>query len=276
MSKPLRILVIFPHPDDSVFFAAGTLARWAAEGHHITSVCVTSGNLGTMRPDETPEQVAVSRAAQQRAADAVLGVHETVTLGYPDGGFIDAAALREELVGVVRRYRPDRLLTLDPWVRYEVHPDHAVAARMTCEAGAFAAFPLLHPDQVAAGLAPHSPSEVWLMGTLGRRPNCYVDIASTLDTKVAAVLEFDSTLAILAAMFAPEIDPANVSPTEREVLAGHADTWVRSMAARVGKVADLAAAEAFFVERCLPGHFDNMDRMIDEMLGEPDPPPRIV
>jgi LmbE family N-acetylglucosaminyl deacetylase len=276
MSEALRILTIFPHPDDSAFFAAGTLARWAAEGHHVTSVCVTSGNLGTLRPDLSPQQVADDRARQQRAADAILGVQETVTLGYPDGGFIEAAPLREELVRVIRRYRPDRVLTLDPWVRYEVHPDHALVSRMACEAAAFAAFPLLHPDQAAGGLAPHSPSEVWLMGLLGRRPNCFVDIAATIDTKVAAFLEFDTTLAILAAMFAPQIDPANVSPEERQTLARQADTWVRSVASHVGKAAGLPAAEAFFVERCLPGHFDNMDRMIGEMLGEPAPPPRVV
>jgi LmbE family N-acetylglucosaminyl deacetylase len=276
MSDQLRIMALFPHPDDSVFFAAGTLARWAAQGHHITSVCVTSGNLGTMRPDQTPERVAVEREKQQRAADAVIGVHETITLGYPDGGFIDGAALRKELVGVVRRHRPDRLLTLDPWLRYEVHPDHAVVARMACEAAAFAAFPLLHGEQLSDTVRPHSPSEVWLMGPLGRRPNTYVDIATTVDTKVAAVLEFETTLAILAGMFAPEIDPANVSPSQREVLAGLADRWVRSMAERIGKAAGLKAAEAFFVERCLPGHFDNMDRMIGEMIGDPAPAPTII
>lgn len=276
MSDAARILVVFPHPDDSSFFAAGTLARWVAEGHHVTSVCVTSGNLGTLRPDETPEQVARSRAAQQRAADSVLGIQETISLGYPDGGFIDQAALRQELVGVVRRYRPDRLLTLDPWLRYELHPDHDLVARMAVEAAAFAAFPLLHPEQVAEGLAPHAPSEVWLMGLLGRRPNTYVDISATLDAKVRSVLEFESTLAILAAMFEPGIDPAGVSPGQREILERHADTWLRSMASRIGRAAGLDAAEAFFVERCLPGHFDNMDRLVGEMLGEPEPEPRVI
>lgn len=276
MPEPLRILVVFPHPDDSAFFAAGTLARWVAEGHHVTSVCVTSGNLGTMRPDQTPEHVAAIREKELRAANAVLGVQETLTLGYPDGGFIEAAALREELVGMVRRYRPNRLLTLDPWLRYEVHPDHDLVGRMAAEAAAFAAFPLLHPDQLMGAVVPHSPSEVWFMGTLGRRPNCYVDISRTIDVKVAAALKFGDTLAILARMFAPEIDPADVTPDQRETLARHADTWLRSMASRIGKAAGLAEAEAFFVERSLPGHFDNMDRAIGEMLGEAGPPPAVI
>jgi len=271
----MRVLTIFPHPDDSAFFAAGTLARWVAEGHHVTSVCCTSGNLGTLRLDQTKEQVAEIREGELRAANQVLGIQETVTLGHPDGGFVDAGELRRELVGLVRKHRPDRLMTLDPWLQYEVHPDHQVVGRAAAEAAAFGAFPLLHPEQLTGDVRPYSPSEVWFMGVLGHAPNCYVDIATSIDTKVAAALEFEGTLAILASMFAPEIDPADVSAEQHQVLAGHADTWLRSMAARIGEKADLAAAEAFFVQKCLPGHLDNVDHLMTEMLGLPEGSPKV-
>ena len=117
MAEPLHILVVFPHPDDAAFFAAGTLACWVAEGHHVTAVCVTSGNLGTLRPDQTPAEVAGIREMELRAANTVLGLHETVTLDYPDGGFIDPAELRKRLVGLVRRCRPDRRRPGYPGVR---------------------------------------------------------------------------------------------------------------------------------------------------------------
>jgi len=48
------------------------------------------------------------------------------------------------------------------------------------------------------------------------------------------------------------------------------------MAERVGKPAGLRAAEAFFLERCLPGHFHNVDRLTGEMLGEEAPSPMIL
>jgi len=276
MTEQLRILAILPHPDDTAFFAAGTLARWAAEGHHVTSVCCTSGNLGTLRPDETPEAVAEARERELRAANDMLGVRETVMLGHPDGGFMDGLELRKELVALVRRFRPDRLLTLDPWLRYEVHPDHELVGRMAAEAAAFGAFPLLHPEQLAGDVRPHSPSEVWFMGVLGHEPNCYVDIATTIDTKVASALQFEATLALQAAAFAPEIDPANVSAAEHAALAGHADGWLRSMAAEVGEKVGLSAAEAFFVQKCLPGHFDNMRDAMGEMLGKPGAAPMVI
>lgn len=276
MAKALKVLAIFPHPDDAAFFAAGTLARWVAEGCQVTSVCCTSGNLGTLRTDQTKEQVAEIRERELRAANKVLGIQETVTLGYPDGGFIEAGELRRELIAVVRKHRPDRLLTLDPWFPYEVHPDHQMVGRMAAEAAAFGAFPLLHPEQLTGEIRPHSPSEVWFIGLLGHAPNCYVDIATTIDKKVASALKFESTLAVLASMFAPEIDPADVSSDGRRVLAGHADAWLRSMAARIGRQADLAAAEAFYVQRCLAGHFDNMKQALSEMLGLPQEEPRVL
>jgi len=276
MRKNLNILVIFPHPDDSAFFAAGTLARWVAEGHRVTSVCCTSGNIGTLRPDQTKEEVAALREKELRAANAVLGIQETVTLGHSDGGFMEAGALRKELIGLIRKYRPDRLLTLDPWVPYEVHPDHDLTGRMAAEAAAFAAFPLLNPEQLSGDIQPHSPSEVWFMGMLGNAPNCYVDISSSIETKIASALEFEGTLAVLAGMFAPEIDPANVSFEEQRQLAGHADTWLRSMAARIGRKMELPAAEAFYIQPCMPGHFDNMDEILAEMLNEAPARPTVI
>ena len=276
MTPPLTIMAIFPHPDDTAFFASGTLARWAAEGHRIISVCCTSGDMGTLHIDQKREDVARIRERELRAADRVLGVTETVTLGYPDGGVLDAAQLRRQLIQLVRYHRPHRVLTLDPWLTYEIHPDHRMVGQLAGEAATFAAFPLLHPEQFDKETTVHTPDEVWFMGLLSRRPNLYVDISSSLETKVAAALKYEGTLAILAKMFAPDTDPAHLPPDHAEKLAAHADAWLRAMAAKVGKKAKLAAAEAFFVETCLAGHFDNMDRLMDEMLGEPEPPPRVV
>lgn len=276
MAEKLRILVVFPHPDDAAFYVAGTLARWIAEGHRVTCVCCTSGNLGTLDRTQTKEEVAQARERELRAANDALGVAETMMLGYPDGGFIEAGELRKDLIGLVRRFQPDRLLTLDPWVPYEVHPDHAVVGRMAAEAAAFGAFPLLHPEQLTGGVEPHSPSEVWFMGILAHAPNCYVDIAASLDRKAAYALEFDATLAILARMLAPDVDPGNVSAREHDVLARTADKWVRSTAAQVGSKVGLDAAEAFFVQKCLPGHFDNMREAMTEMLGLSGDAPTII
>lgn len=271
----LNVLAIIAHPDDLSFFSAGTLARWAEEGHDINVICCTNGEVGTLRTDLKKEDVAKKREEELRASNSLLGFKETLILGYPDAGFIEAATLRKQLVYYVRKYKADRVVTFDPWVKYEVHPDHVVVARMAAEAGAFAAFPLLYQDQLKDGVESYSCSEIWLMGLLGHYPNVFVDISSTLEKKVSAAMKFEATLELLAELFSPNIDPANVSEKQLKKLTRHADSLLRSIASVIGKKVDLEAAEAFYVQKTLPGHFDNFQQLMAEMLGNPPEKPKI-
>ncbi len=274
-TKIVNILAIFAHPDDLSIFCAGTLTRWAEEGHNIYALCCTSGEVGTLRRDLTKEQVAATREKELRTANEIIGVKETIILDYPDAGFIDGPELRERLVYFVRKLKADRVVTFDPWVAYEVHPDHLVVGRMAAEAAAFAAFPLLYTDQFKNGLEPYECSEVWFMGLLGHKPNYFVDISSILEKKITAALKFEATLELLANLFAPKIDPANVSPDELKKLTKYATRLFRSMAIAIGQKVDLKAAEAFFVQKTLPGHFDNFQQLTSEMLGNPPEKPKI-
>jgi len=47
------------------------------------------------------------------------------------------------------------------------------------------------------------------------------------------------------------------------------------MASTIGEKVNLKAAEAFYVQRTLPGHFDNLQQLMMEMLGNPPEPPKI-
>ena len=274
-SKILNVVAIFAHPDDLSIFCAGTLARWAEEGHNVYALCCTSGEVGTLRLDLTKEQVADTREKELRAANEIIGVKETIILDYPDAGFINGPELREKLVFFVRKLKADRVVTFDPWVSYEVHPDHVIVGRMAAEAAAFAAFPLLYPEQIKKSVEPYACSEVWFMGLLGHKPNYFVDITSTLEKKIEAALKFEATLELLAQLFAPKIDPANVSPDELRKLTKYANRLYLSLATAIGKKVDLKAAEAFFVQKTLPGHFDNFQQLISEMLGNPSEQPKI-
>ncbi|MBY9010061.1 MAG: PIG-L family deacetylase, partial [Candidatus Lokiarchaeota archaeon] len=196
-TKINNILAIFAHPDDLSIFCAGTLARWANEGHDIYALCCTSGEVGTLRRDLTKEQVAATREKELRSANEIIGVKETIILDYPDAGFINGPELREKLMYFVRKLKADRVVTFDPWVAYEVHPDHLVVGRMAAEAAAFAAFPLLYTDQFKNGVESYECSEVWFMGLLGHKPNYFVDISSTLEKKIEAALKFEATLELL-------------------------------------------------------------------------------
>ncbi len=274
-SKKINVLAIFSHPDDLSIFCSGTLAKWAEEGHNIFALCCTNGNLGTLRTDLTKEDVAKMREKELKEANKILGIKKTILLDYPDGGFIPRQELREKLIYFIRKLRADRVMTFDPWVPYEVHPDHVIVGRMASEAGAFAAFPLLYSEQVKDDINPYSCSEVWFMGLLGHSPNCFVNISSTIEKKVEAALKFEATLTLLARFFAPDIDPANVSPEELKKLSKYANRLLRSIASTIGKKANIKAAEAFYTQKVLPGHFDNFLELMNEMLGNPSETPKI-
>lgn len=274
--KVLNILAIFAHPDDLTFYGAGTIARWAEEGHNLYALCCTRGEVGTLRTDLTKVDVAKKREKELRSANKILGVKETIILDYPDGGFINGSELRERLVYFVRKLKANRVVTFDPWVAYEVHPDHLIVGRMAAEAAAFAAFPLLYPEHQTEDVKAYACSEVWFMGMLGHEPNYFVDISSTLEKKVEAAIKFEATLELLAELFAPNIDPANVSQNELKKLSKYAKTLLRSIATVLGKKVNLKASEAFYVQKTLPGHFDNFQQLMSEMIGNPPEPPKII
>lgn len=269
----MNICAIFPHPDDAVLNAGGTLARWAAEGHAVTAVCCTRGDLGTLRRDQSAADLAGKRAAELRKANGILGVTTTEILDFPDGGLLDPTALRAELVRCLRQYRPERVLTLDPWAAYEVHPDHITIGRLASEAAAFSCFPLLHPEQLERGFEPHNAREVWYMGLLGRPPNTFVSIGEQLPRKVEALLSFEATLDIIEGLY-PGGDAG--SEAAGDSLRERTSRWIEAAARQFGKPVGLAAAEPFIVQRCAPGHFDNLSELHAAMLGQPTAPPRVV
>src|SRR4030067_415814 len=81
---PPSAMTIFAHPDDAEFLVSGTIARWTRAGCEVTSVVITSGNVGTHDATYTREMLARKREAEQHAAARVLGVKNMVFLGYDD------------------------------------------------------------------------------------------------------------------------------------------------------------------------------------------------
>ena len=70
--------------------------------------------MGTLRFDQSAEDLAAKRAKELLASNEILGIEHTEILDFPDGCLLDADALRRELVRCMRQYRPERVVTLDP------------------------------------------------------------------------------------------------------------------------------------------------------------------
>jgi LmbE family N-acetylglucosaminyl deacetylase len=202
-----------------------------------------------------------------------------VILGFPDGGLREhAPALKEQLVRSFRRLRVDRVITFDPWKRYEIHPDHVTAGLVASEAAAFACFPRLYPEHLAAGLPPHQPREVWFMMPTEHRPNRVVDISTTFDRKVESLLCHASQVEMLADWFVPGADPTRLTPEQRAQLREGARGYLERMARDSAAMASPppALAEAFYALPVGPGHFDDYREMFAEAAGAPPGPPEIL
>src|SRR5690554_1580251 len=118
------ILCIQPHPDDNEIGAGATIASLASKGCRVVYLTVTNGNMGSMNPDETPAEIAEKRRKETMDAANLLGVAECIFLDYDDGSFTDAKKLCRDIAAVIRKVRPDIVMTVDPYLPYEFHPDH--------------------------------------------------------------------------------------------------------------------------------------------------------
>jgi LmbE family N-acetylglucosaminyl deacetylase len=187
MSEQLsRVMVVMPHPDDAEFGAAGTIASWGKDGKEVTYVVCTNGDKGSSDPEMTSERLAEIRRKEQTDAANMLGVKDIVFLDYPDGWLEDTPEFRGKLVRLIRKYRPDIVMTTDPYRKYMWHRDHRITGVVTLDA----IFPysrdrLSYPEHIAEGLQPHHVKEIYLWGSEDQ--NIYVDITDTFDTKIAAL-----------------------------------------------------------------------------------------
>ena len=82
LSEVTNALVVFAHCDDAEWFFGGTVARLVAQGAEVNYVVCTDGSSGGVDLTVSDEELAATRAAEQRAAADVLGVGEVVFLGY--------------------------------------------------------------------------------------------------------------------------------------------------------------------------------------------------
>lgn len=270
MSDRKIIVAVYAHPDDGEFLAGGSLAKWAEEGHQVFAICATNGDLGVKTRDVSSEELANIRKEELSNAMKVIGGNPPIFLDYPDGFLREhIKELKERLVYWFRKLRPDRIITFDPWKKYQIHPDHIEVGRMASEAAVFSCFPLLYPEHLSTGLDPCQPEELWYMIPMEHKPNRLVDITNTMDKKIGSILCHQSQMEMMADIFVAGADPTNLTIEEKEQLHEGTDNLLRMVSQMIGNLSEgqVELAEAFFAIKLGPGMFDNYQDMIQEMVG---------
>ena len=138
-----RLLSVHAHPDDEASKGSGTVRRHVDAGGEAVLVTCTGGEAGDVlnpamkRPEIESNLPEVRRRELQAATDAI-GYDQVVMLGYRDSGMPDTPPnahpeafangdLDEEiatLVGIIRRFRPQVILTYGDDQQSYPHPDH--------------------------------------------------------------------------------------------------------------------------------------------------------
>lgn len=180
-----RVLLIAAHPDDPEFGCGGTIAKWAAAGKQITYVLLTSGDKGSKDPHVHPGQLATQREAEQRAAARALGVQQVIFLRHPDGLLENNLDLRRQLAGLIRKHKPHILVAIDPWRRYQLHPDHRAAGFAALDGFWAAREWHIFPEQLDADEEPWRIKELYLFWT--DYIDYWEDITETIDKRIAAL-----------------------------------------------------------------------------------------
>lgn len=106
-----RGLAVVAHPDDMEYGAASAVARWTGQAKRISYVLVTDGEAGI--DSLPPDQASAIRREEQIASCAAVGVTDVEFLGHPDGLLVAGLELRADLAGMIRRYRPEVVLSIN-------------------------------------------------------------------------------------------------------------------------------------------------------------------
>jgi LmbE family N-acetylglucosaminyl deacetylase len=181
-------LAVVAHPDDMEFGAAAAVARWTGQGKDVAYCMVTSGEAGI--DGMHPEEARRVREAEQVASARVVGVHEVDFLGLPDGVLEYGVPLRREIARVIRRRRPEVVITGN---YRETFPggmlnqaDHIAVGRAVVDAVRDAGNRWVFHDQLTDGLEPWGGvRQVWVAGS----PDAAhaVDVTATADAGVESL-----------------------------------------------------------------------------------------
>jgi LmbE family N-acetylglucosaminyl deacetylase len=184
----MRVLAIGAHPDDLEILCGGTLARYVQEGHEVVMCNATLGNRGSFV--HTSEEIAAIRLEEAQRAAAVGGA-EHVTLGFTDGE-VDASDRDQRIavIDLVRTVRPDLLLTHWP---DDYMSDHNEISRLVFDCSFHATLPLYETGKPHHGVVTPIYYFDTVMG-LGFDPTEYVDVTTTIETKVAMLEAHESQL----------------------------------------------------------------------------------
>lgn len=174
----MNILCVAAHPDDTEILCAGTLSRYAKQGHRVTIAVFTNGNMGDAVVK--PEILGAMREQEARAAAAVIGA-DLIWPGIMDEHVFPNQEHRHIMIDILRKADPDIIFTHAP---NDYHPDHRYVSQLVFDSYFQKGLPFIPNQSLPA--CRFGQAQIYYMDTLcgiGFTPTEYVDITEEFNTK---------------------------------------------------------------------------------------------
>lgn len=178
------MMVIEPHHDDHTtdYGMGGLIAKFTDAGYE--SWYVRSSNDEKDGAHGYPHNDMIN-LRESEAATRVLGMKGVYSLNWRND-YMDAIPLlelRAQIILLIRKHRPDAVLSHDPWGHYDRNPDHRKVARAIGEAVWMAGLPNVHPEHMQMGLKPHRVPYLFLKARVdygrGHHANAAVELTES-------------------------------------------------------------------------------------------------
>ncbi|MEH6890683.1 bacillithiol biosynthesis deacetylase BshB1 [Bacillus sp. JJ864] len=174
----LHILAFGAHADDVEIGMAGTIAKYTKQGYEVGICDLTEANLSSNGTVELRKQEAMKVAR-------ILGIQERLNLAIPDRGLYMKEEYIQEIVKIIRTYKPK--LVFVPFYE-DRHPDHANCAKLVEEAIFSAGIRKYMPEFPA-----HRVQSLYFYMINGfHKPDFCIDISSHISDKIVALEAYES------------------------------------------------------------------------------------
>ncbi len=179
----LDILAITAHPDDAELSAAGTMIAHVKQGKKVGIVDLTKGELGTNGSVQI-------RKKEAHQASRLMGLRVRKNLGFSDGFFVNDRTHQLEVIKIIRRYRPEVIITNAPQDR---HPDHVNGAELVKKATFLSGLQKIETALGGLKQKQWRPSQLYhIVQSQYLQPNIIVDISNFWERKVKVLQAYPS------------------------------------------------------------------------------------
>ncbi len=136
----MRILYVFPHPDDESFGPAPAMSKQRRDGHEVHLLTLTRGGATKVRHELglTVEEMGAVRAGEMKSMARELDLSSLTVLDLPDSGLkeMDPRVIETAIIEQLEQLRPGLLVSYPAHgiSGFEDHlVTHAVVKRVFCE-----------------------------------------------------------------------------------------------------------------------------------------------